>query len=99
MVSTALASILRSGRAEFNSRFVAARRLHPELEPGAFTEFLATAVDTLAQAVAKVRAERLGEVVLAAYDAGLELVGQKLAGPKARVTGIEEAWHRILPKI
>jgi hypothetical protein len=98
MVSTALASILRSGRAEFNARFVAARRIHPELEPGAFAEFLGTAVDALAQAVEKVRADRLGEVTMAAYDAGLELVGQKLAGPGARMACIEEAWRRILPK-
>ena len=89
--------LLRSGRAEFNARFVAARRIHPELEPGAFTEFLATAVDALAQAVEKVRADQLGEVTMAAYDAGLELVGQKLAGPGARLACIEEAWRRILP--
>ncbi|PYJ81353.1 MAG: hypothetical protein DME22_21320, partial [Verrucomicrobia bacterium] len=98
MVSTALASILRSGRADFNARFVAARRIHPELEPGAFTGFLGTAVDDLAQAVEKVRADRLGEVTMAAYDAALELVGQKLAGPGARMKAIEEGWCRILPK-
>lgn len=97
-VSNALASILRSGRADFNARFVAARRIHPDLEPGAFTEFLRTAVNELARAVEKVRPDRLGEVTMAAYDAALELVGQKLAGPDARMTSIEEGWRRILPK-
>lgn len=98
MVSSALASILRSGRADFNTRFAAARRIHPELDPGAFTEFLETAVDELAQAVEKVRADRLGEVTMTAYDAALELVGGKLAGPGARLASIEEGWRHILPK-
>ena len=98
MPSPALISILRSGRADFNSRFAAARRIHPELEPGAFAEFLGTSVDELVLAVEKVRADRLGEVTMAAYDAALELVGQKLAGPGARIASIEEGWRRILPK-
>ena len=61
-VSNALASVLRSGRADFNARFVAVRRIHPDLDPGAFADFLRTAVDELARAVEKVRADRLGEV-------------------------------------
>jgi hypothetical protein len=98
MVSRALASILRSGRADFNARFVAARRILPELEPDAFAEFLGTVVGDLAEAVEKVRADRLGEVTIAAYDVALELVGQKLAGRGARMAHIEEGWRRILPK-
>ena len=96
--SPALVSILRSGRADFNARFAAARRIHPELDAAAFSEFLTTAVDVLAQAVEKVRPDRLGEVTMAAYDAALELVGQKLAGPGSRLACIEDAWHRVLPK-
>jgi hypothetical protein len=97
MVGSALASILRSGRADFNARFAAARRLHPELEPVAFAEFLRTTVNDLAQAVEPVRADRLGEVTMAAYDAALELVGQRLSGPGGRLPLIEEGWRRILP--
>ena len=81
MVSAALASILRSGRSDFNARFIAARRIYPNLQADAFTEFLRTAVDEVVRAVEVVRADRLGEVTMAAYDAGLELVGQQLAGP------------------
>ena len=98
MVSAALASILRSGRADLNARFAAARRIHPDLDAGAFSEFLRTAVDDLARAVEKARADRLGEVTMVAYDAALELVGQKLAGPGSRLASVEEAWRRILPK-
>jgi len=97
-VSNALASILRSGRADFNARFAAARRIHSDLDPGAFADFLRTAVDELARAVEKVRPDRLGEVTMAAYEAALELIGQKLAGPGARLASIEEGWRRILPK-
>lgn len=103
MVSAALASILRSERSDFNARFIAARRLYPDLQPEAFTEFLETAVDDLVQAVAAVAADRVGEVTSAAYDAALELVGQKLAGPGAnlgsRLRLVEEGWRRVLPLI
>src|SRR6266496_5208897 len=99
MVSAALASILRAGRTDFNARFAAARRIYPELQPEAFAEFLRTAVDALVGAVEKVRADRLGEVTMAAYDAALELVGQRLAGPGARLSSVAEGWGRVLPKL
>ena len=99
MVNPALASILRSGRTEFNTRFAAARRIHPDLRPDVFGSFIETAIDELVSAVEKVRADRLSDVTQAAYDAGLELVGQKLAGPGARMAVVEEGWRRILPKI
>jgi hypothetical protein len=97
-VSKALASVLRSGRAEFNAHFLAARRAHPDLDPAAFGDFLQAAVDELARAVEAVRPDRVAEVVMAAYDAALELVGQKLAGPGARHPFVEQGWRRILPK-
>jgi hypothetical protein len=96
--SPTLASILRSGRAEFNARFAAARHFYPDLDAGAFAEFLGTAVDPLVQAVEKVRADRLADVTRAAYDAALELVGQRLAGPHSRQSSVEEGWRRLLPK-
>ena len=98
MISPALASVLRSGRAELNARFTAARHLYPQLDGEAFMQFLQTAVDELAQATERVRADRLGDVVMAAYDAALELAGQNLAGPGSRQPAIEETWRRVLPK-
>ena len=98
MPGPALVSMLRSGRAEFNARFAAARRIHSDLDPAAFAEFLRAGVDDLVQAVEKVRPDRLGEVTNAAYDAALDLVGQKLAGAGSRFPWVEEAWRRILPK-
>lgn len=103
MVSAALASILRSGRSDFNARFIAARHIYPDLQPEAFTEFLRTAVDDLVRAVHAVAADRVGEVTIAAYDAALELVGQKLAGPEANTSSrlrlVDEGWRRVLPII
>jgi hypothetical protein len=98
MVSPALSSILASGRAVFNARFSAARRLYPDLDPGAFSEFVATRLDELAKAVEAVRPDRVGEVTTAAYDVGLELLGEKVIGPGARCWSVSEAWRRILPK-
>jgi hypothetical protein len=97
-ISSAFASILRSGRADFNARFMAARHVHPELDADAFAEFLRTEVNALAQAVERARPDHLADVAMAAYDAALELVGQRLAGPGSRVTPIEEAWRRVLPQ-
>ena len=103
MVSAALASILRSGRSDFNARFIAARRIYPALQPDVFTEFLRTAVDDLVSAVGTVAPERAGEVTIAAYDAALELVGQKLAGQEpnsgSRLQLVDEGWRRVLPTI
>jgi hypothetical protein len=98
MPSPALVSMLRSGRGEFNARFAAARRIHPDLDSAAFAEFLCTSVDELIQAAEKVRPDRLGEVMNAAYDAALELVGQKLVGAGSRFRFVEDAWQRILAK-
>src|SRR5436190_9901246 len=99
MISPALAAILRSGRTDFNARFAAARRIHPDLRPDAFAEFLGAAVDDLVREVEQVRADRLGEVTMVAYDTALELVGQRIAGPGSRVPAVEAGWRRILPNI
>jgi hypothetical protein len=98
-VSPALASVLRSGRTEFNARFAAARHAFPRLNSQAFMQFLQTAVNDLAQDVERVRADRVSEVVMVAYDAALELAGQDLIGAASRCPFIEESWRRILPRI
>jgi hypothetical protein len=91
-----LASVLHSGRDDFNGRFAAARRLHPDLDPAVFAEFLRTHVDALVRAVAQARPDHLAEVSTAAYDAALELVGQRLVGPASRLPLMTEAWRRVL---
>ena len=99
MLSEAFASVLRSGRAEFNAQFAEARRVHPDLDGAAFAEFLGTEADRLVRAVGQVQPERVTEVAMAAYEAGLELVAQKLIGPGARHPWVGEGWRRVLPAV
>jgi hypothetical protein len=96
-ISPALASVLRSGREEFNARFAAARRTYPELDAASFTEFLRGPVDKLVQAVERVRSDRVAEVVMAAYDAALQIAGQRFGGGTARQDFILQGWDRVLP--
>lgn len=96
MVSDALAHVLRSGRDALNAQFAAARRLYPELDGGAFRAFLESTVDPLAQAAAAARPDRLADVVTAAYELGLELVGKRLAGPASRHAVVESGWRAVV---
>ena len=99
MISDALAGILRSGRAEFNRQFAEARRLRPDLDAAAFQEFMRTTVDEIAGMIESSASSSLSSVITAAYEIGLELVGQKLAGPGARTSVIEQGWKRLAPQI
>ena len=98
-ISEAFASVLRSARSEFNAQFAEARRLYPELDGDVFLAFLRTHVDPLIRALGQTHSGHLLGVVIAAYDAGLELVGQKLVGPGARNHIIEEGWRRLLTPV
>ena len=95
MVSDPLAAVLRSGRDLFNARFAEARRLFPDLDGQAFAAFVEAAVDPLARATRDTRPERVADVVMAAYDLGLELCGQRLAGAPSVGRWIEEGWRDL----
>ena len=95
-LNEAFASVLRSGRSGFNAQFAEARRLYPELDSGAFLEFLRTDVAPLIDALGQAQSDGAAQVVMEAYGAGLELVGQKLMGPDARNGSLSEAWRRVL---
>jgi hypothetical protein len=90
--------VLRSGRGELNAHFAAARVRHPDLDADVFADFIRDAVDPLVAAVERVRPERVPDVVFAAYDVALELIGQKLAGRSARDSHVDAAWRRLLPE-
>ena len=97
MISPAFASILASGRAQFNARAVEARRRFPSLDMAAFGAFLHDGVDPLVVAVAAAAPERLGGATLAAYDMALELVGHGLAGPAAKNSFLNTVWRELAP--
>ena len=98
MISPAFASILASGRAQFNARAVEARRRFPSLDMAAFGAFLHDGVDPLVVAVAAAAPERVGGVTLAAYDMALELVGHGLAGPAAKNPFVNTVWRELAPQ-
>lgn len=97
MISPAFASILASGRAQFNGRAAEARRRFPSLDMAAFGAFLHDGVDPLVVAVAAAAPERAGGVTLAAYDMALELVGHGLAGPAAKNPLLNSVWRELAP--
>ncbi|APA69131.1 hypothetical protein [Janthinobacterium sp. 1_2014MBL_MicDiv] len=98
MISPAFASILASGRAQFNGRAAEARRRFPALDMAAFGAFLHDGVDPLVAAVDAAAPERAGSVTLAAYDMALELVGHGLAGPAAKNPFLNGVWRALAPQ-
>lgn len=98
MISSAFASILAGGRAQFNGRAVEARRRFPSLDMAAFGAFLHDGVDPLVVAVAAAAPERVGSATLAAYDMALELVGHGLAGPAAKNPFVNTVWRELAPQ-
>lgn len=97
MISETLATILRSSRADFNARFVEARRRFPGLSGEAFSVVVRELVDPAVAAVAGIDTDGVGETASVAYDCALELAGQNLAGPGARSQAIAEGWRLLLP--
>jgi hypothetical protein len=96
LVGAPLAASLEAGRGEYNRRFSEAKRRFPDLDAGAFADFLATFVDPLVQAV---EPDRAALVTGAAFEAGLELVGRHLVGPHARQRWVEETWRHLVPAL
>lgn len=97
-ISDPLARVLAAGRAQFNARVAEAKHHYPALDSMAFAAFLRTSVDAVVRSVAEVAPERVAPVAVVAYDIGLELVGQALAGPGARSELIDRVWQALAPQ-
>ena len=96
MLCDVLISVLRSARAELNAQFAQAKREHPTLDDAAFTAFIQQQIDPLAQHAPE---DAAFEVISAAWESGLELVAQRLAGPQARHPWINETWSRLAAQL
>lgn len=96
-ISAPFRQLLAAGRPGFNARVAEARRRHPGFDSAAFSGFLQTGVDPLVQAIAAAAPDRLASTVFIAYDLALDLVGQGLAGPKARHPGVNRIWEEVIP--
>src|SRR5690606_29110487 len=83
MVSTSLAKVLAARRHAFNERVMEARHAMPGFDTTAFGVFVTHEIDAICVAVDAVDACASERVVEAAFDIGLGLVAQGLAGPAA----------------
>src|SRR6187431_1967457 len=97
MLSEAFVRVLSARRIDYNAQFLAARRASPELDEEAFKVFLATSLDPLVSAVAALEPAALIEVVDTAYGVGLELLSQRLAGPRAHSTVLDNGFQQLFP--
>lgn len=97
MLSEAFVSVLSARRVDYNAQFLAVRRASPELDEQAFKVFLATSLDPLVSAVAALDPAALIEVVDTAYGVGLELLSQRLAGPRAPSAVLDNAFQQLFP--
>ena len=96
-VSPPLARVLAAGRGQFNQRVVEARRRYPALDPTAFARFVETSVDPLVVAVANRFPDRTTTLVVAAFDAALELAGTGHIDDGR--PGVTEVWRTLAPAI
>lgn len=99
LISPPLAQVLAAGRRQFNQRVDEARRRTPGFDPAAFSSFVQQQLDPVVSAVEAVAPARTAAVTLAAYDIGLLLCAQGLAGPTARSPLVNQLWREVLPAL
>jgi hypothetical protein len=99
MPSEAFVSVLSARRAEYNAQFLAVRRATPELDEEAFKSFLMSSVEPLIDAVAALDRSALLAVTDTAYAVGLELLSQRLAGPRAASPALDNGFQRLFPRL
>jgi hypothetical protein len=96
MPAPPLADFLRTRRADCNARFAAARRHWPRLDAADFSLFLRDQLSPLALSLEPAQAHL---VLDRAYDLGLQLVAEKLAGPSAVTPAINLLWTEVFPSL
>lgn len=86
-VGPELALVLRGERDELNRRFMAARKSRPHFDDERFRAFLCTTLNDLAVAAAQQIPSEARDVVLTAYDLGLEQISKNVPDPDAKLAG------------
>ncbi len=99
MLAPSLVEILRQRRDSLNTRFVAARRRWPHLEPADFAFFLREQLSPLVAAVSATAPAHTDNVATLGYDLGLQLVAEKIAGPAAADATVNRLWRETLPAL
>lgn len=95
----AFPQILQADRARFNAQFAAARGQYPRLDGDEWLLILREMVAPIVEASSQQIPERAPEVGAALYEAGLELLGRDLLGPRARHPLINAGWRLLLPSL
>jgi len=99
MITKAFAAVLKANREEFNQRYLYARKRFPNIDKKTFLEFLENSVVPIVESVDNFQSERVSDVVSAAYDIGLELVGQHLIDYSGKSEGINRLWQNLFPSV
>ena len=94
LIQGPLAGALAARRERFNALFAYRHRTSPDLDAGAFADFLSGCVAPSVAAVATAAPESVQEVADALYELALELVARDL--PR-RCPAIAAAWRDLLP--
>lgn len=97
VISEPFAKVLAAGRPQFNQRVTEARRRYPAFDTAAFADFLQNGVDDVVRAVHQIAPDRIASTALVAYDIALELIGQALAGPRARNKLVNQVCIELIP--
>lgn len=99
MLSEPLVDFLRTRRADCNARFAAARRRWPRLDAADFSLFLRDHLSPLATALASAAPAQSLIMLDQAYDLGLQLVAEKIAGPSATHPEVNHLWREVFPTL
>lgn len=94
-----MAAALARGRAQFNAMVAGMKQQQSSFDTPAFSAFLGECVDPLAQAVAAIDPTHVEPVVTTAFEMGMALVAQSLAGPGARVAAVNRVWKEVAPRV
>jgi len=93
-VSPEFAELLRAGRPEFNHRIAEARQRYPGFNTEFLSDFLQTCVDPL---VVQAEQEHRGQLVTAAFDIAIDIVGRELNASHTHGELIQRLWVECLP--
>lgn len=95
MLSPVLTGLLANRRSLLNQHVAAARQRWPTLDTAAFSVFVAQTLDPLCVALAAADEAAMPAATEVAFELGLALVGQGLAGPAARLPWVDICWQQL----
>lgn len=96
-LSPAFIQTIEAQRDTLNARFAQRARAGSRIDGHALLDHLEASVAPLIDRVHAVMPEQAAGVLLALYDASLDLFAASLLGPEARMPWVRRAWDEVLP--